>query len=293
MALQEMLVRFRDVLDVELFQVAGTSLTIGTLLTSLLVILLSFILSWLVRRAMLRSVRKRSVPEQGSMAVTARLVHYTIIFLGFTIALGTLGIELTAVFAAGAVFAVAIGFAMQNITANFVSGVILLFERSIKPGDIIEVDGRIMRVLDMGVRSTIARGLNEEDLIIPNSELVQATVRNFTLTDTLYRIDAEVGVSYDSDMGRVREVLESMVRGLDWRSTKGEPVVLMKAFGSSTVDFTVSVFTEDPWSLRRLRSLLNEAIWAALEKADIEIAFPQVDVHFDTPVVEALAGLES
>lgn len=227
------------------------------------------------------------------MAVTARLVHYTIVFLGITIALGTLGIELTAVFAAGAVFAVAIGFAMQNITANFVSGVILLFERSIKPGDIIEVDGRIMRVLDMGVRSTIARGLNEEDLIIPNSELVQATVRNYTLTDTLYRIDADVGVSYGSDMDRVRQVLETMTQALDWRSQKSEPVVLMKAFGSSTVDFTVSVFTEDPWSLRRLRSQLNEAIWTALAKADIEIAFPQVDVHFDAPVVEALTRLES
>jgi small-conductance mechanosensitive channel len=242
---------------------------------------------------MLRMVKERSVPEQGSMAVTARLVHYTILFLGFAIALGTLGIQLTAVFAAGAVFAVAIGFAMQNITANFVSGVILLFERSIKPGDIVEVEGRIMRVRDMGVRSTIARGLNEEDLIIPNSELVQATVKNFTLRDTLYRIDADVGVSYESDMDRVREVLESMVQGLGWRSRKSEPVVLMKAFGASTVDFTVSVFTDDPWSLRKLRSDLNEAIWTALKEAGITIAFPQLDVHLDAPVMQALAVSES
>ena len=293
MTMQEVLARVSEVLDVELFHMGSTSLTIGTLLTAVLVVLLSFWLSWLIRRAILLFLKERSVPEQGSMAVTARLVHYTIIFLGFAIALGTLGIELTAVFAAGAVFAVAIGFAMQNITANFVSGVILLFERSIKPGDIVEVDGRIMRVLDMGVRSTIARGLNEEDLIIPNSMLVQATVKNFTFRDTLYRIDAEVGVSYGSDMERVREVLETMVQGLQWRSRKLESVVLMKGFGASSVDFMVSVFTDDPWSIRRLRSQVNEAIWAALKEAQIEIAFPHMDVHCDAPVVEALARQES
>lgn len=291
MTMQEVLARIREVLDIELLHVGETPLTVGTLLTAAMVVVLTYWLSWLIRRTMLRMVKERSVPEQGSMAVTARLVHYTILFLGFTIALSTLGIQLTALFAAGAVFAVAIGFAMQNITANFVSGVILLFERTIKPGDILEVDGRIIRIRELGIRSTIARGLNEEDLIIPNSNLVQATVKNYTLRDTLYRIDADVGVSYGSDMDRVREVLEVMAKGLEWRSGRHDPVVLMREFGASSVNFTVSVFTNDPWRLRLLRSRLNHAIWDALRDAKVTIAFPQMDVHFDPPVTAVLAAV--
>jgi len=289
MTMQELLARIRDILDIELLHVGETPLTVGTLLTASLVVVFTFWLSWLIRRTMLRMVKERSVPEQGSMAVTARLVHYSILFLGFTIALGTLGIQLTALFAAGAVFAVAIGFAMQNITANFVSGVILLFERTIKPGDILEVDGRMIRIRELGIRSTIARGLNEEDLIIPNSDLVQTTVKNYTLKDTIYRIDADVGVSYDSDMDRVREALELMAKNLEWRSRRHDPVILMREFGASSVNFTISVFTDDPWRLRVLRSRLNHEIWDALRDARVTIAYPQMDVHFDPPVHAALA----
>jgi small-conductance mechanosensitive channel len=204
MTMQEILIRIREVLETELFHVGPTILTISTLVTVLLVILLSFWLSSLIRRAMLRQVKESSVPRRGSVAVTARLVHYSIMLVGFGIALSTAGIDLRAFFAAGAVFAVAIGFAMQTITQNFVSGVILLFERTIKPGDVVELEGRLMAIRELGIRSTIARGLNEEDLIIPNSALVQATVINYTLRDALYRVDAEVCVIYCDDMRKVR-----------------------------------------------------------------------------------------
>lgn len=286
--MQDVLLRIREVLHVELFKIGTTEVTVSTLLTAVLVLLLSFWLSRLIRRAMLRRVKESSVPERGSMAVTARLVHYTIILVGIGIALSTLGVQLGALFAAGAVFAVAIGFAMQTISQNFVAGVILLFERSIKPGDIVEVEGRLMSIRELGIRATIARGLNEEDLIIPNSVLVQATVKNYTLRDALYRIDAEVGVVYGSDMDEVRRVLQKTADDIDWRTRENDPVILMKEFGASSVNFVVSVFTENPWNLRQQRSDLNEAIWWALKDAGITIAFPQLDVHLDDAVTRAL-----
>jgi small-conductance mechanosensitive channel len=288
MTMQEILIRIREVLETELFHVGPTILTISTLVTVLLVILLSFWLSSLIRRAMLRQVKESSVPRRGSVAVTARLVHYSIMLVGFGIALSTAGIDLRAFFAAGAVFAVAIGFAMQTITQNFVSGVILLFERTIKPGDVVELEGRLMAIRELGIRSTIARGLNEEDLIIPNSALVQATVINYTLRDALYRVDAEVGVIYGDDMRKVRKVLETVASEMPWRSPGHEAVVYMREFGASSVNFRVGVFSENPWSIRKLRSDLNEAIWFALKDAGITIAFPQLDVHFDEPVREAI-----
>ena len=289
--MQETLLRFREILDFELVKIGGTSVTVFTLASAALIMVAAFWISSLIRKAMFRRVKESSVPERGSVAVTARLLHYTIILVGVGIALQTLGLQLGALFAAGAVFAVAFGFAMQTISQNFVSGLILLFERSIKPGDIVEVEGRIVRVRELGIRATIARGLNEEDLIIPNSVLVQSTVRNYTLRDALYRIDADVGVVYGSDMKQVREVLEAAADGIEWRSKENDPAVFMREFGASSVNFMVSVFTENPWNLRQQRSALNEAIWWALKDAGITIAFPQLDVHFDPRVAQAVASL--
>jgi potassium-dependent mechanosensitive channel len=110
-------------------------------------------------------------------------------------------------FAAGAVFAVGLGFAMQNIVQNFVSGVILMVERTIKPDDVLEVEGDIVRVQKMRIRATMVRTRNEEELIIPNSTLVQGAVKNYTLTDSRFLLGTVVGVTYGSDMQLVREVL--------------------------------------------------------------------------------------
>jgi small-conductance mechanosensitive channel len=287
----ELVEQWASLLDFPLFRLGNTTLTAATLLTVLLIVLATLLVSRMVGRWLEGVAHRRSVEEAGSVHVTARLVHYSILFIGFGIALHTAGIDLTALFAAGAIFGVIIGFAMQNISTNFVSGVILLFERTIKPGDILEVDGRIVTIKELGIRSTIARSLNEEDLIIPNSALVQATVKNYTLRDSLYRIDAPVGVIYGSDMAVVRSTLEKAIKNTPWRSQQVEPVVLMKEFGDSSVNFHACVWIENPWKLRIYRSNLNETIWWALKEAGITIAFPQLDVHFDPEIERSMTEL--
>ena len=284
----ELVEHWASLLDFPLFRLGSTTVTAATLLTVFIIVIATLIVSRIVKRWLEGVARRRSVEEAGSVHVTARLVHYSILFIGFGIALHTAGIDLTALFAAGAIFGVIIGFAMQNIASNFVSGVILLFERTIKPGDIVEVDGRIVTIKELGIRSTIARSLNEEDLIIPNSVLVQATVKNYTLRDSLYRIDAPVGVIYGSDMALVRSTLEKAIKEIPWRSEQVEPVVLMKEFGDSSVNFSVCVWIENPWQLRVYRSDLNETIWWALKEAGITIAFPQLDVHFDPEIERSM-----
>ena len=274
--------------DTVLFRIGDTTVTIATAIVALLIVAATLLTSRLVGGSLRRIAKRRGMQDSGSIAVTARLIHYVILLVGFGIALHTVGIDLTALFAAGAVFGLVIGFAMQNITSNFVSGVILLTERSIKPGDILEVEGRLVTVKELGVRSTIARTRNEEDLIIPNSTLVQSTVKNYTLKDSLYRIDVSVGVAYSSDMAEVRRCLEKTAGAIHW--SKLEPQVLMEGFGSSSVNFMVSVWTRDPWKLRQLKSELYLAIWDNLEAAGITIAFPQVDVHFDPVIESAFSG---
>lgn len=116
-------------------------------------------------------------------------------------------------------------------------------------------------------------------------------MKNFTLKDSLYRIDAPVGVIYGSDMGLVRATLERTAHDFPHRTRQNEPAVLLRGFGSSSVDWIVSVWIDDPRQLRTFRSQLNEAIWKALREADITIAFPQLDVHFDPGIERSVAAM--
>jgi len=286
--LQERLRLGTEVLDVPLFTLAGTPITAATLVVFAIIIGVTFLASRIIQKALARALRLRKVKDEGTIEVARRLLHYLVVAVGLGIGLQTIGINLSALFAAGAVFAIGLGFAMQNIMQNFVSGVILLTERTIKPGDVLQVDQRFVRVQNMGIRATIARTLDEEEVIIPNSAIVQANVTNYTLQDSMYRLRCTVGVVYSSNMKVVREVLETTARAIDWRIPDREPVILLTEFGSSSVDWEVSVWIDDPWQVRRAKSALNEAIWWALKEAGITIAFPQLDVHFDEPVVEAM-----
>ncbi len=279
--------------DIRLFEVSGTPVTIATLASFLLVILVTFWLARLVQRGVMRALTARSDADTGTAAATARLARYTVLVVGLAVAIHSLGINLTALFAAGAVFAVAIGFAMQNIAQNFVSGVILLAERAIKPGDVLEVDGRLVQVKDMGIRATVARTLDEEDIIIPNSQLVTSPVKNYTFRDSIYRLRCTVGVTYSSDMATVQEVLARTAAAIEWASAEQAPRILLTEFADSAVVWEVSIWMDNPWRMSARRSDLNQAIWWALHEAGITIAFPQLDVHFDPPVTASLEGLRA
>ena len=278
---------------VELFRVGTTKVTITTLVIAAVIVLLSLLCSRVVRAGLRRLFARGGIARTGEAGAVERLVHYGIVLTGILVAMRTTGIRLDALFAAGAVFAVGFGFAMQNIAQNFVSGVILLFERTIKPGDVIEVGGQIVKVQQMSIRATIVRTLDEEDVIVPNSSLVQSNVKNFTLEDNIYRVRVTVGVSYNSDVPTVKAVLESCARSMDYREKGFEPRILLVGFGASALEFEASVWMRDPWNHRIAGSKLREAIWLAFKEHRIGIAFPQVEVHFDPPVAESLQLLSA
>lgn len=278
-----------NLLDIRLFTLPGGSqITLVTLILFGLLIAITLLASFLLQRALTKAFHMRRIQDEGTVAVARRLLHYLIMAIGFGIGLQSIGVNLSALFAAGAIFAIGLGFAMQNIMQNFVSGLILLLERAIKPGDVLQVEDRFVKVERMGIRATIARTIDDEEMIVPNTYIVQSIVTNYTLRDSLYRLRAKVGVAYGSDLAQVREALERTARGVDWRQRVREPVVLLTGFGESSVNFEVSVWIDDPWHMRRLLSKLNEALWWALKDAGISMAYKQVDVHFDPPVVQAL-----
>ena len=273
--------RLQEWMDFELFHLGDVRLTVGRLLLAIFVVVMTFVLSSLAKRIARRAFQMRGVDDVGRVGLVTNLLHYLILAIGFTSALSSLGLDLGALFAAGAVFAVALGFAMQNIVQNFIAGILLLAERSIKPGDVLEVEGMVVRIVRMGIRSTVARSRDGEDLLIPNANLIQAIVRNRSLHRPLYRARATVGVHYASDLDVTRDVLTKVAEDIHDETTGESPQVLLIGFGTSSVDFELAAWTRDPWRSRGLVSEMNFAIWHGLKDAGIVIAYPQVDVHFD------------
>ncbi|MBX3131596.1 MAG: mechanosensitive ion channel [Polyangiaceae bacterium] len=282
----------RGLLKAELFSIGNTPITVTTLATMVAIVVISYLVARAVRAAIRRAVERRGLTgTHGNLRAVGRLLQYAILLVGLAIALQTGGIELSALFAVSAVFVVGVGLALQNIAQNFVAGIVLLFEGAIKPGDIIEIDGRLAKVVRMGARATIARSLDEEDLIIPNHSLMLATIKNLSMNDSLYRLRVTVGVSYGSDLDQVERLLTEAGTGFAKRDPTFEPRVLLTEFGSSSVDWELSVWIQDPWVRRSAGSALRRAIWNTFRAEGVVIAFPQVDVHFDAPVTSAVVAL--
>ena len=291
MRIEEIALSTKRVLDTKLFSLTGNDVTIASIMSVIVVLAVTWILSKVIQKSVANAVQKRDIASASSLSSLLRLLHYAIILGGFFASLQVLGIDLSALFTAGAVLAVGFGFALQNITQNFVSGIILIIERTIRAGDVLEVEGRVVKVQKVGIRSTIARTRDEEEIIIPNSVLVQGSVKNYTMTDASYRLRAEVGVIYGSDMKTVQETLYATADAIEWRSRSRDPVILLTQFGNSSVDFEVCVWIDDPWKARIRKSELNKAIWWALKEREITIAFPQLDVHFDKDIIDPVHKL--
>ena len=224
---------------------------------------------------------KSSTAAAPTAKAFSRLIAILVLLIGFEVSLHTLGIHLTTIFAAGGLFALAAGFAVKNIFENFLSGIILHIEQTIRPGDVIIVDDRWVQVTRKSVRITTGLTIDGEEVLIPNSIIAQSVVKNLTRHDRLGRITCTVGVAYSSDMKLVRKTLEATVAEFEWRSEERDSTVYMSEFGSSSVDFAVHVWIDDVRHGRQRRSDLHEAVWWGLKDAGIEIAFPQLDVHFD------------
>ncbi|HND29594.1 MAG TPA: mechanosensitive ion channel [Myxococcota bacterium] len=281
---------YNNLLQNTIFTIGSVEVNLATVALVALVLALTWWAGVVLERAIEATLRRGSTHDAGTIRAVSRLAHYAVLLVGGATALDLAGFDFGAIMAASAVFAVGIGFALQNLAQNFVSGVLLLVEQSIKPGDILEVDGRVVRVMQMRLRTTVARTRDEEDLIIPNASLVQGTVKNHTLTDATFRLRATIGVSYRSDMRQVREILERVARDAPFRAPNHEFVVLMTSFGDSAVTWEVGVWTEESWAAHRHVAALNESIWFAFQEAGIEIPFPQLDVHlWSHPVLPSAA----
>lgn len=261
-----------------LFRIGGTPVTIGSVVSFFVFLTLAFVASRLLQRAMRRMYRRRQVDEGVQYALN-RLLHYAILAIGIFLALDNLGISLTALAAVGAILGVGIGFGLQNIAQNFVSGLILLFERPVKKGDFVEVGNTRGTVREIHARATVITTLDNVDILVPNGKFITESVVNSTFQNRMVRVAVRVGVAYGSDTARVKEVLEGVAAAHTAVLADPPPLVRFDDFGESSLDFTLLVWLDAPRAEPVIASDLRFAIDRAFRDAGIEIPFPQRDLH--------------
>jgi small-conductance mechanosensitive channel len=261
------------------FNIGSQRITVGLLIIAAGFVYGSFLLSWIIQNLFINEVLLRRRVERGIRISINRLIHYVLIFLGFLLAISTLGFEITKLTIMLSALGVGIGFGLQGVVNNFVSGLILLFERPVRVGDYIELGGNWSEIKKIGLRATTVQTFNQADMIIPNADLVTNQVTNWTLSNRRVRLIIPVGVAYGSDVSLVIETLMACADAHAMVAKTPAPQVLFMRFGESTLDFELRVWISDVDNRLTTQSELHQEIDRRFREAKIEIAFPQRDLH--------------
>lgn len=273
-----------DLTNNQLFVISEQSVTLGALYRAFLVFYLFLAAGWLLQLVLRRLVFPRVNADQGIRNTILTITQYVMISSAILATLGALGLDLSSLAIIGAGLSVGIGFGLQDLVANFISGILLLFEQSIRPGDVVQIDDRFGMVQKLRIRSTTVRTNDNVEVIVPNQTLLASSVITYTHSDRSVRVGIPVGVSYRSDPQEVRQVLLGAAQRHGLVRKSPQPVVFFLGYGDSSVDFELAVWIDDYMAMRRVTSDLRFIIWEELAKRDIEIPFPQRDLHLRSGV---------
>jgi small-conductance mechanosensitive channel len=255
------------------------SISIEDILAFVLTLWATYLLSAFIRFALQEEVYPRRGVARGLSYAYSRLVHYVILALGFVVGLGVLGMDLSKVSVLAGAFGVGIGFGLQDVVNNFVCGLILLFERPVHVGDIVEVGGLQGEVRRIGIRASTVRTYQGADIIVPNSQFITANVTNWTLSDQLRRIDLPVGVNYGAAPQQVIKVLETVALTNKGILKDPPPRGLFMGYGDSSINFELRAWTDQFANWGLIRSELAAAVYDAVYAAGMSFPFPQREVR--------------
>ncbi len=261
------------------FNIGQVNISIGLLITSISVLYGSYILSTIIEMFLMSDTFEKDKLDQGTRLSIAQLIRYFLLFFGFLLAIATLGFNLTNFTIVLSALGVGIGFGLQGIVNNFVSGLILLFERPVREGDTIEMQGEWSEIKKIGLRATRVMTFDQSDVIIPNQDLVYNQVTNWTLSNKKKRIKIPVGVAYGSNVELVMKLLVEVGKTNKNLLKSYEPVVLFRNFGDSTLNFELRVLAKDALNAIQVESDLLVEIDKVFRENNVEIAFPQLDLH--------------
>lgn len=267
-------------LSVPIFKVGESTITLWTLSYLLLLLIVLYYITTKLNKIVIYKLLAKSKIDLGVRVAVGTIIRYIILTFGFIIIIQTVGINLNSLTVLLGALGVGIGFGLQNITNNFVSGLIILFERPIKVGDRIELDKVTGDVTKVSMRATTILTNDNISIIIPNSEFISSTVINWSHTDKTVRFSFPVGVSYKEDPENIKNILLAIADQNPDVMSEPKPAVLFKEYGDNALVFNLNVWTNtysDKPSI--LKSQLYFEIFKKFKEVGVEIPYPQRDLY--------------
>jgi len=262
--------------------IGGFPITLGFIITAILVVII-FVASVRLGGRLLNLLLERNENiDDGQKLLVEKLANVAMIVIGFLMAMDILGIDLTALAFFSGAFGLAIGFGLQKTFGNLISGIILLMDRSVKPGDVIAIGDSFGWVNKIGIRAVSIITRDGKEHLIPNENMMTNEVENWSYSSKDVRVRIPIGVSYKSDITLVEKILLDLANDHKRILKKPAPKVLIKGFGDNSIDFEYRIWIKDPESgVSNIKSDIMKQIWFDFEKNAVEFPYPQRDVHLD------------
>lgn len=288
--IKTILTRLKGFLDTPVFKLGEAQITLLSVLYFLLLLFVLVYISGKGKKLINRVLARRGV-ALGVRESTGTIVRYLLLFIGLLVILQTIGIDLTALSILTGAVGLGIGFGLQNIASNFISGIIILFERPVRIGDRIavgDIEGDVVRI---GARSTSVLTNNNIDIIIPNSKLITENVVNWTHGERKVRFGIPISVAYNADIRRVEQALLGAARDVPEVLDTPAPVVRFIQFGNNGLEFELRAWTTTLVQRRgKFTSAINFAIYDKFKEQEIEVPYPQRDIHIRSSAIDCAPG---
>ncbi len=273
-----------QIIDYPLFYINQKPISLTSIIVGIIFLLIFYFISRGLRKLIKNKIFPKYKLDEGIQLAILRILHYLVIGLGIILGVQFIGLNLTSLAVVFGLLSVGIGFGLQNIAANFVSGLIILFERPIKIGDRITVGEVLGDVENISLRATHIRTIDNVSIIVPNSEFISSRVINWSHRDPKIRLHVPVGVAYGSDIHLVIRLLLEVAQNHPEVLKTPEPKVWFKEFGNSSLNFELLAWIPDPKRRPDVISDLNIKIDDTFRKNNITIPFPQRDLHIRSSV---------
>jgi small-conductance mechanosensitive channel len=255
------------------------TLTLNMVVMVIVILYLTMIISWMIQALVDSQIMTPKDMDRGIKESLKRLIHYGLFTFGFLVAVSMAGLDLQKFTILAGALGVGIGFGLQNIVNNFVSGLILLFERPVKVGDIININQDWGTITKIGLRSTVFETFDNSEVIVPNADLIAQKVTNWTFSSKTVRVVLPVGVEYGSPLEKVLEILNKAAKEHPEVLSEPQPNSIFEGFGTSSIDFQLRFWVKSIDDRLRLRTEVAVSIDRLFREEGIVIAFPQLDLH--------------